>query len=430
MSERTLVISATNVLARGFLLVPTDRMSRGREPVNGLFAVARAIRRVLAFKRPARAIGVIDAQAAETLSPAILVAQLPSLPGLLEAMGMHVVVAPDEVHVVASYAQAALDAGDDAIVVGVDKRYAQLVSDRLWWYDANKDTRYTTEIVHKRFAVDPDKVAEWLALVGDEDTLPGVAGIGAKGATTLLETYGSIHGAVAAIDEIKGRLGNALRAARDQLPAELARARLDTRRPLPRPLGEASYLEPAAAVLNETFDRFGFVELLVSDGGAIRVEVSETDDAVRAMIATLAGPTTLHALLEDTGMLVGIALAVGAGEARYVPIGGLESLDPHDRSYAERLARRATHEGSVADVSRRALLEADRALLREGLGAVPLLQVLDEVLFEVPEDELERAARVTSTAMRHAFELEVPLVVGVEAGRTWADLERIDYGPA
>jgi len=850
MSERTLVVSATNVLARGFLLVPTDRMSRGGEPVNGLFAVARAIRRVLAFKQPARAIAVIDARAAETLSPAILAAQLPSLPGLLEAMGMHVVVAPDEVHVVASYAQAALDAGDDAIVVGVDKRYAQLVSDRVWWYDANKDTRYTTEIVRKRFAVDPDKVAEWLALVGDEDTLPGVAGIGAKGATTLLETYGSIHGAVAAIDEIKGRLGNALRAARDQLPAELARARLDTRRPLPHPLGEANYVEPAAAVLNETFDRFGFVELLVSDGGAIRVEVCETDDAVRAVIATLTGPTTLHALLEDPGGIVGIALSVGAGEARYVPfcgpawtalvpwlenasaekighdlvgtcvalrragvrlagivgdsacashltqpsnwaphdlplvakhvlgralppddivrgvgqkrkawaalpveraadaaglaadasaavwsalsptldhallaeylalsdtlvrmeltglivepaaldhaeqafavieaelstqiealaghpfninstkqlgavlfeelrlpiashtktgwstatealekiehahpivplvirwrllrrlrdswvialrkciaddgrvhsrfhlarsfsghlintnpdlgrvpgrtpemamirrafvappgrllmsvdfnqlglyvlahltkdpalveplrsradmhtltasavlekpveaittddrqlgkvvnfatfagqgasalalqlgvpaaeakeliarfdrryamvrtfqdeqlrlarvrgyivtlggrrwpIGGLESLDPHDRSYAERLARRATHEGSVADVSRRALLEADRALIREGLGAVPLLQVLDEVLFEVPEEELERAARVTSTAMRHAFELEVPLVVGVEAGRTWADLERIDYGP-
>jgi DNA polymerase-1 len=107
------------------------------------------------------------------------------------------------------------------------------------------------------------------------------------------------------------------------------------------------------------------------------------------------------------------------------PIGGLESLDPHDRSYAERLARRATHEGSVADVSRRALLDADRALRRKRLGAVPVLQILDEVLFEVPEAELAVAARVAATAMRHAFELEVPLVVGVEAGRTWADLEPV-----
>jgi DNA polymerase-1 len=107
------------------------------------------------------------------------------------------------------------------------------------------------------------------------------------------------------------------------------------------------------------------------------------------------------------------------------PIGGLASLDSHDRSYAERLARRATHEGSVADVSRRALLEADRALRREGLATEPLLQVHDEVLFEVPEDELDRAAEVCSNAMRHAFELEVPLVVGVEAGKNWADLEPV-----
>jgi DNA polymerase-1 len=104
------------------------------------------------------------------------------------------------------------------------------------------------------------------------------------------------------------------------------------------------------------------------------------------------------------------------------PIGGLESLDPQLRSYAERLARRATHEGSVADVARRALLEAERALRRAGLGAVPVHEIVDEVLFDVPEAELEEAAHVAATAMRHAYELEVPLVVGVEAGRNWADL--------
>ena len=96
-----------------------------------------------------------------------------------------------------------------------------------------------------------------------------------------------------------------------------------------------------------------------------------------------------------------------------------------DSSYAERLARRATHEGSVADVARRALLEADRALRREGLGAAPVHEIVDEVLFDVPEAELAAAARVAAHAMRHAFELEVPLAVGVEAGSNWADLEPV-----
>jgi DNA polymerase I-like protein with 3'-5' exonuclease and polymerase domains len=56
------------------------------------------------------------------------------------------------------------------------------------------------------------------------------------------------------------------------------------------------------------------------------------------------------------------------------------------------------------------------------------LQVLDEVLFDVPEDALAEAARVGAEGMRHTYELEVPLAVGVEAGTNWADLERV--GPA
>ena len=128
-------------------------------------------------------------------------------------------------------------------------------------------------------------------------------------------------------------------------------------------------------------------------------------------------------LARERGHIVTIA-------GRRWPIGGLESLDPHDRSYAERLARRATHEGSVADVARRALLEADRALRGAGLGAVPVHEIVDEVLFQVPRSELETAARIAAQAMRHAYELVVPLVVGVEAGPSWADLEPVQMDPA
>ena len=105
------------------------------------------------------------------------------------------------------------------------------------------------------------------------------------------------------------------------------------------------------------------------------------------------------------------------------PIGGLRSRDPLARSYAERLARRATHEGSVADVSRRGLLRAGEALKDAGLTAMPLLQILDEVLFEVPAPELDRAAAIAADAMRTAFDLRVPLRVGVRVGTRWSDLE-------
>ena len=119
-----LVVSATNLLARGFLVVPTDRKSPEGAPVNALFAVARAIHRVMAFKTPARAVAVIDSAPNDAAWPAILKAQLGLLPELLRTLGLAVVEAPEETHVVASYARAALDAGDDVIVAGVDKRYA------------------------------------------------------------------------------------------------------------------------------------------------------------------------------------------------------------------------------------------------------------------------------------------------------------------
>ncbi len=311
MAERTLVVAATNTLARGYLLVPTDRVSRAGEPVNGLFAVARAIQRVLTFKQPARAVAVIEEGVA--LQPAILQAQVAPLPELLRALGMHVVVAKGELDVVASYVAAALASGDDAIVVGVDKRLAQLVGERVWWYDANKDARYTPEIVMKRFGVGPERVADWLALVGDEDQLPGIAGIGAKGATTLIEAYGTIEEAVAHAGEIKGRLGNALRAAQgDALARERARAHLDPRRPLPVPLEQLAFAEPSVAALNQTFDRLGFAELLVADSGQFRCDVAD------AALPALTGTVALHALIEDDGQVAGIALAADTG-AWYVP---------------------------------------------------------------------------------------------------------------
>jgi len=326
MSDRTLIVSASNVLARGFLVVPTDRQARDGAPVNALFAVARAIHRVLAFKLPARAVAVIEAAPDTARWPPLLVPQLAMLRPLLETLGLVVVEAAGELDVVASYARAALAAGDDAIVVGVDKRFAQLVSDRLWWYDANKDARYTPEIVHKRFTVGPAQVAGWLAMVGDQDQLPGVKGIGAKGATQLIETHGSIEAAMAALDAITGRLGNALRAAQDDVPRELARARLDGARPLPVALDALAYAPPPAAPLNERYERLGFAELLAHDGAAVRVEVCATEADLHAVLARLAGPVAIHALLEDPAPvraeLTGLALSAGGGEAYYVARAG------------------------------------------------------------------------------------------------------------
>ena len=330
MASRTLVASAANLLARGFLVVPTDRKGRDGAPVNALFAVARAIQRAIAIRVPTRAVAVIESNPHDPRWPAILAAQLPQLPELLRALGLHVIEAPDEAHVVASIASAARGAGDDVIVVGVDKRYAQLVDDRLWWYDANKDVRYTTEIVQKRFTVPPSSVGEWLALVGDDsgnDVLPGVKGIGAKGATTLIEEHGSIAAALEKLETVEGRLGKALRAETEAVVRELARARLDRSRALPfaHDAPGLAYVTPDPKLLNALYERLGFSELLIADGGSIRAEGCEAKGDVIAGLAALGtdDPIAIHALLEDPAPvrtpIAGVALANGKGTTFYVP---------------------------------------------------------------------------------------------------------------
>ena len=108
-----------------------------------------------------------------------------------------------------------------------------------FFYDANKDVRYTPEIVVKRFGVPPVCVCEWLALVGDDsgnEELPGVKGIGAKGAAAFLAEHASVAAAIEAIDTAEGRVAKALQVGKADALRELARARLERSRPLPLPL--------------------------------------------------------------------------------------------------------------------------------------------------------------------------------------------------
>jgi DNA polymerase I len=356
--DRTLIVSATNVLARGYFAVPIDRRSPGGEPVNALFAVARALDKAVAFKVPARAVAIVEAQPAVESWPPILREQLSRLVPLLEALGLPVVEAPGELHLVASYARAAIEAGDDVIVVGTDKRFAQLVDDRVWWYDANKDARYTIEMVTKRFGVAPAQVGEWLALVGNpDDALPGIAGIGAKGATELLTKHGSVAAALGVLDTIKGRAGNALRAAGGAIDVELTRARLDRDREPPRPLEELTYVPPAAGPRNALFRELGFVEYLAADDDRIEVVVCETAADVQAALAQLGtGPVAMHALVEDPtpvlGALVGIALSTGGKRGWFVPARELDAL----RAWlADPRAAKLGHDTKVIDAALRKL---------------------------------------------------------------------------
>jgi DNA polymerase-1 len=98
----------------------------------------------------------------------------------------------------------------------------------------------------------------------------------------------------------------------------------------------------------------------------------------------------------------------------------IRSGNPSRRGYAERAAINAPIQGSAADIMKRAMIRAHKALAAAPkLGARMLLQVHDELVFEVPEATVGEAAALIKDVMEHAAYLDVPLTVDVGYGPNW-----------
>ncbi len=94
---------------------------------------------------------------------------------------------------------------------------------------------------------------------------------------------------------------------------------------------------------------------------------------------------------------------------------------PSRRNAAERQAINAPVQGTAADIMKRAMIRVARELDRAGSGARMLLQVHDELVFEVPEAEVEETASLVRRVMEGAARLDVPLVVDIGWGRNWEE---------
>lgn len=107
------------------------------------------------------------------------------------------------------------------------------------------------------------------------------------------------------------------------------------------------------------------------------------------------------------------------GRRRYVP--ELKSRNWNIRQFGERIAQNTPIQGSAADLIKKAMLDVSKALRDGGFRARMLLQVHDELLFEVPEVEVDAVRAVVVERMESALALEVPLVAEWGVGRSWYD---------
>lgn len=106
------------------------------------------------------------------------------------------------------------------------------------------------------------------------------------------------------------------------------------------------------------------------------------------------------------------------GRRRYLP--DINSSNFNQRSFAERTAMNTPIQGTAADIIKKAMLEVYRVLEQHNLRSRVLLQVHDELVLEVPQEEVEQVARLVKMAMEQCVNLSVPLVVDVKIGENWA----------
>jgi len=109
------------------------------------------------------------------------------------------------------------------------------------------------------------------------------------------------------------------------------------------------------------------------------------------------------------------------GRRRYLP--DLRAKNKMVQSFARRMALNTPIQGTSADIIKLAMIKVDEMLTHHNLKSRLLLQVHDELLLEVPRDELEETAEIVRSCMESAFTLKVPLLVSMKVGTNWYEMQ-------
>lgn len=160
-----------------------------------------------------------DYKANRTEMPEDLAKQIPYIKKLADLLGVPSFEVPsyEADDVIGSLAKWGRHHDMEVFIISGDKDFGQLVNKHVWLYDTMKDVRYDAQGVLEKWGVRPDQFIDYLSIVGDaSDNVPGVKGIGEKGAIKLLEQFKTLEDIYANIDQVESKsLREKLIASRD-----------------------------------------------------------------------------------------------------------------------------------------------------------------------------------------------------------------------
>ena len=354
MPPRLYIIDSHGQLYASFYAI-TGLSSPKGEPTGATYGFVSTLLKILREEKPDGLVACFDMpgpthrhaayadyKAQRQPMPEDLRPQVERAHGILKLMGIPAVEAPgfEADDCIAAMVERGRKAGYEVVICSRDKDLEQLVGPGVTMLDTKTFEHLDAEGIRKRRGVEPLQTVDVLALMGDaSDNIPGVPGIGPKTATKLIAEYASLDNLLEHADEIKGKVGESLRAHREDALRSRALVRLSAEAPID--------IDVATCRTPTSFNREGivglfrelgfnkFIEEFEQASGAagpskIRVHIVDTPEALAALARDLAAQpafafdTETTSLVPNEALLVGLSLAWSADEGYYVPLMGPE----------------------------------------------------------------------------------------------------------
>ena len=269
--------------------------------------------------------------------PDELAAQIPYIKDVARALGLvsfeeQGIEADD---IIATAAQLLSAQGCRVIVVSGDKDLLQLINDSVTMWDPMSDRTMDAGFVQEKYQVEPGRLLDCFALIGDSsDNVPGVPGIGPKGAAKLIAEHGSLDQLYEDLDSLKpSKMKQKL--SENKNAAFLSRDLIRLKEDVDIPTGPADYRlrDPDQQKLKDIYAELGFSTLLkeldsvaapIETGGFTCIATPEALNELRSALASvelIAIDTETTSLDVRRAELVGISIGISADKCFYIPLG-------------------------------------------------------------------------------------------------------------
>ena len=340
MAGRLVLVDGTGLIYRAYFALPSNLSTKDGLHTNAIYGFSTMFSKLLSRRVPEYGAVIFDPPGGSFRSEKYseykaqrpradddLIEQFPWIDKVVAAHNFRSlrVKGFEADDVIGTLSQQAKEAGLEVQIISSDKDFAQLIDDQVKMLDPIKDVTYDAELVRKKWGVLPHRFVDYLAMIGDKvDNIPGVPGIGQKGAISLLEEFGDLNGILANLERISGKNRKCLEEFREQALLSQELATIDRKVELPLTLEDLRYTSPRVAELNELYRELEFYSLL-NDGARAKQAHEESHatiytawDGSPPPDQGVLGLQVLYRGAAVDGEIVGIAVPPARGQAFFV----------------------------------------------------------------------------------------------------------------